>query len=90
MTALRDFLFYEEPGIQLYCGDCREVLPFIDSVDALVTDPPFGISWSRASWADAEDDYPELIGWLVKDSARLVPVGWCFVFQAMPNVGRFH
>lgn len=30
--SLRDFLFYEEPGITLYCGDCRrlrqEVLAF--------------------------------------------------------------
>ena len=39
--TLRDFLFYEEPGIQLYCGDCREVLPEIEPVDLLVTDPPY-------------------------------------------------
>ena len=29
MTQLRDYLFYEEPGITLYCGDCREVLPLL-------------------------------------------------------------
>jgi DNA modification methylase len=27
--SLRDYLFYEEPGITLYCGDCREVLPLL-------------------------------------------------------------
>ncbi len=26
----------------LYCGDCREVLPNLDGVAAVVTDPPCG------------------------------------------------
>ena len=28
---------------ELYCGDCRDVLPTMGHVDALVTDPPYGI-----------------------------------------------
>ena len=28
----------------LYCGDCRDVLPTLGKVDAVVTDPPYGIS----------------------------------------------
>ena len=27
----------------LYLGDCREVLPLLPKVDAVVTDPPYGI-----------------------------------------------
>jgi site-specific DNA-methyltransferase (adenine-specific)/modification methylase len=30
-------------GITLYLGDCREVLPTLPKVDAVVTDPPYGI-----------------------------------------------
>jgi DNA modification methylase len=30
-------------GIRLICGDCREVLPTLGKVDAVVTDPPYGI-----------------------------------------------
>jgi len=30
----------------LYCGDCREILPTLDKVDAVVTDPPYGIGES--------------------------------------------
>jgi DNA modification methylase len=30
----------------LYCGDCREVLPTLGKVDAVVTDPPYGIGAS--------------------------------------------
>lgn len=28
-------------GVTLYCGDCREVLPTLGKVDAVVTDPPY-------------------------------------------------
>ena len=28
----------------LYCGDCLEILPTLGKVDAVVTDPPYGIS----------------------------------------------
>lgn len=33
-------------GVRLICGDCREVLPTLDKVDAVVTDPPYGIGES--------------------------------------------
>lgn len=29
-------------GVTLYLGDCREILPTLDKVDAVVTDPPYG------------------------------------------------
>lgn len=30
-------------GATLYLGDCREILPMLNGVDAVVTDPPYGI-----------------------------------------------
>jgi site-specific DNA-methyltransferase (adenine-specific) len=52
----------------LYLGDCRDVLPTLGKVDAVVTDPPYGIGfaaqptkWQRLagqqpeSWDDAPD-----------------------------------
>lgn len=30
---------------QLYLGDCREILPTLGKVDAVVTDPPYGMRW---------------------------------------------
>ena len=29
----------------LYLGDCRDILPMLGKVDAVVTDPPYGIGW---------------------------------------------
>jgi site-specific DNA-methyltransferase (adenine-specific) len=50
----------------LYLGDCREVLPTLPKVDAVVTDPPYGLGtrlhreaddvWKLRSTADAEWD----------------------------------
>lgn len=35
-------------GVELYLGDCLEVLPTLGSFDAVVTDPPYGIGESNA------------------------------------------
>lgn len=33
--------FYQEDGITIYCGDCREILPSLGEFDLLLTDPPY-------------------------------------------------
>ncbi len=42
----------------LYLGDCLEILPTLPKVDAVITDPPYGIGWEPRTdrgfqpWAD--------------------------------------
>ena len=36
-------------GVTLYLGDCREILPTLSQVDAVVTDPPYGIAYKRGT-----------------------------------------
>lgn len=31
--------YYDEDGITIYCGDCREILPHLPKVDLVLTDP---------------------------------------------------
>ena len=38
--------YYDHAGITIYCGDCREILPTLGPVDLVLTDPPYGISYS--------------------------------------------
>ena len=35
--------YYEAGGMTIYHGDCRDVLPTLDVVDLVLTDPPYGI-----------------------------------------------
>jgi site-specific DNA-methyltransferase (adenine-specific) len=35
--------YYEEAGIVIWHGDCREILPTLGPVDLVLTDPPYGI-----------------------------------------------
>mgnify|MGYP001248551438 CR=1 FL=1 len=46
--------YYQEDGITIYCGDCREILPQLTGkVDLVLTDPPYGHGkkWSGGTWA---------------------------------------
>ena len=33
----------------LYLGDCRDILPTLPKVDAVITDPPYGMNWNTNS-----------------------------------------
>jgi len=59
--------YYSQSGITIYLGDCREVLPTLpdQSVDLVLTDPPYGLDimhaggrntsgWQR--WRDYNDE----------------------------------
>ena len=36
--------YYDHAGITIYHGDCREILPELEPVDCVITDPPYGIA----------------------------------------------
>jgi DNA modification methylase len=45
--------YYDHGGCTIYHGDCREILPQLEPVDLVLTDPPYGINHSSsygASW----------------------------------------
>ncbi len=45
MGKLSDYLFYQDDWATIYCGDCLSIMPLMEpeSVDLVVTDPPYGI-----------------------------------------------
>lgn len=58
----------------LYLGDCREVLPLVGPVDAVITDPPYGVRLGKLAnnnvWADGYDGFEDE-PWMIK--AEVVP-----------------
>ena len=59
--------YYSHAGIEIYHGDCREILP-TKSAHAIFTDPPYGLNFRDSNW---DREIPK---WLVlaRDSAPLV------------------
>ncbi len=44
--------YYSERGIEIYCGDCREILPGLQA-DLLCADPPYGLGAARLNFGGA-------------------------------------
>jgi DNA modification methylase len=74
----------------LYCGDCREILPTLGKVDAVVTDPPFGVGFKYESHDDTPEGYIEWL-WpiLVEAEAHCTPSSPFFVWQSGTNIKKF-
>lgn len=66
----------------LYLGDCMEIMPALDKVDAVVTDPPYGIgitksnrlAVSRGMGGKEWDDKAADMGWL--DTKNTPAIVW--------------
>ena len=75
----------------LYCGDCREILPTLGKVDAVVTDPPYyrvkNEEWDR-QWVD-ESDYLKWIASLCEEFRGLLsPSGSIYIFASPKMAAR--
>lgn len=53
--------YYQWNDITIYHGDCREILPGLDPVDLLLTDPPYGIGFAArpTKWQRLDGAQPE-------------------------------
>ncbi len=65
--------YYDHNGITIYCGDCREVLLDMDtdSIDAVVTDPPYGIGFEYESHDDTLAGWYDLMNSVVPECRRI-------------------
>ncbi len=66
----------------LYRADCFDVLPTLENVGAVVTDPPFGIGFAYRSYDDSPDLYESMMRRLVPELVRVTNDGSCIVWQS--------
>jgi site-specific DNA-methyltransferase (adenine-specific) len=60
--------YYEENGITIYHGDCREILPLLPEADLILTDPPYGLKekiHDGGGWS-TNPIYDEVLNWDIK------------------------
>jgi DNA modification methylase len=58
--------YYQDSHCTIYHGDCREVLPGLEPVDLVLTDPPYGIAYNSGH----EGSLPRSIAGDLDTSAR--------------------
>ena len=70
--------YYEHGGITIYHGDCREIIPTLDGVDIVVTDPPFGVREEIWDIADSYELARRTMHWLalVRSLSEELVVFW--------------
>lgn len=85
--------YYEQDGITIFHGDCREILPTIEHgiADLILTDPPYGIDFD---YGDGHDDdpvaYPSFIWSVIESAERLLKPGGAVVcFQSATNARKW-
>ena len=66
----------------LYLGDCTEFLPTVGEVDAVITDPPYGIG--KAVW---DNDLP--LQWFGTARDLIKPTGAAYIFGDVLTLSRF-
>ena len=85
--TLSDFRSEQIGDCTMYLGDCRDILPLLPKVDAVVTDPPYGIEdivggYGRDGRVIANDRTLYAMRDGVRAGWDLVDVGWAFVFYS--------
>ena len=56
--------YYEDDAVQIFHGDCREILPTLPPADLVLTDPPYGVGYKYGNsyQDDAEGYEPFVLG----------------------------
>ena len=72
---------------ELWLGDCMEILPTLGKVDAVITDPPYGIGFPYEGYEDSIENLDDLIAgfmpWSLTNASRVV------VTPGVSNVQRY-
>lgn len=77
--------YLEMNKVTVYCGDCRDVLPGIGQVDAVVTDPPYGLGFMGKDWDAGVPGvgFWKLVAGAMKPGAHLLAFGGTRTFHRL-------
>lgn len=53
--------YYEQNGITIYHGDCREIMPQLGVYDLVITDPPYGVGLEYDGYEDSKKNLKEVV-----------------------------
>ena len=57
--------YYQDDYATIWHGDCREILPHLEPVDLVLTDPPYGIGEEYKSFNDTPENVKNLVSEII-------------------------
>ena len=87
--------YYQDDAATIYHGDCREVMPSLDSVSLVVADPPYGIAFQSARRIKRErfdpivDDKLVRTDWVASANRLLHDGGALYLFARWDILGEW-
>ena len=63
--------YYQDNHCTIYHGDCREILPTLDPVDIVLTDPPYGVGIDYGAFKDTPDNVRALVSEIIPQCISL-------------------
>jgi site-specific DNA-methyltransferase (adenine-specific) len=78
--------YYDEDGITIYNCNCADVVPFLDRVDLLLTDPPYGLDIDYIGYDDSVSNLEALIPTI---SEYIAKAERSVIFPGIHNVWRY-
>ena len=79
--------YYQEDGIILYCGDCREILLDLSDIALVVTSPPYDAEMEYEDWGDASE-YARFIEIVVALLPKVLRDGGRVVWNVVNSITR--
>ena len=77
--------YYEHAGITIYHGDCLEVLPGLEKVDLVLTDPPYGIGEYENTREHVTPRFLEVAKVAIAFGYPKTIVRWCMESGRLPE-----
>jgi DNA modification methylase len=82
---LSDYLYHQDSAGEIYCGDCLEILPLLsdNSVDLVLTDPPYGVSYKTTGEEYMVGDTVNLTPYILPRIRKVLQKnGACYLFSS--------
>jgi DNA modification methylase len=74
--------YYSHAGITIYHADCRDILPHLEPVDLVLTDPPYGVGFSYGEYKDTAENFSKsILPVIVNLSDRYPMAAFCSMRQ---------